>query len=457
MAVVIAAPASGSGKTLLSLVLLAWARSRGHTIQPFKVGPDYLDPQLLGATAARSCRNLDLNLCGETWVERAFHGYARDAELVLVEGVMGLFDGIGCSQDGSTAAVAHQLNLPVVLVVDASGQAASLAAVVKGFRDHDPRLQFAGVVLNRVSSERHRELLSEVLASIDMPLLGCLPRHPELDLPSRHLGLAPAHELQRQELRRQHWAVLAEQHLDLQRLHALMTAPAAGDDPLSAIDPSKSKELPVAVAADEAFHFRYPETEELLQHLGMPVLRWSPLADEPLPREARGLMIPGGFPEQHAARLSSCRRSLNDLKIWAGRRPIYAECGGMLMLGQSLTDLDEQQHPMAGLLPFEARRGPLQVGYRKLTPRQDGLLVRHGEPLQGHEFHRWALQHHRDQAGASVLWDVTGWQRPREAEGWSGQALHASWVHLHWASSPAICTRWKTALTAGSRETGKGV
>ena len=457
MAVVIAAPASGSGKTLLSLVLLAWARSRGHTIQPFKVGPDYLDPQLLGATAARSCRNLDLNLCGETWVERAFHGYARDAELVLVEGVMGLFDGIGCSQDGSTAAVAHQLNLPVVLVVDASGQAASLAAVVKGFRDHDPRLQFAGVVLNRVSSERHRELLSEVLASIDMPLLGCLPRHPELDLPSRHLGLAPAHELQRQELRRQHWAVLAEQHLDLQRLHALMTAPAAGDDPLSAIDPSRSKELPVAVAADEAFHFRYPETEELLQHLGMPVLRWSPLADEPLPREARGLMIPGGFPEQHAARLSSCRRSLNDLKIWAGRRPIYAECGGMLMLGRSLTDLDGQQHPMAGLLPFEARRGPLQVGYRQLTPRQDGLLVRHGEPLQGHEFHRWALQHHRDQAGSSVLWDVTGWQRPREAEGWSGQALHASWVHLHWASSPTICTRWKTALTAGSRETGKGV
>ena len=131
---------------------------------------------------------------------------------------------------GSTSAVAQQLNLPVVLVVDASGQAASLAAVVKGFRDHDPRLQFAGVVLNRVSSERHRELLSEVLASIDMPLLGCLPRHPELDLPSRHLGLAPAHELQRQELRRQHWAVLAEQHLDLQRLHALMTAPAAGDD-----------------------------------------------------------------------------------------------------------------------------------------------------------------------------------------------------------------------------------
>ena len=202
MAVVIAAPSSGSGKTLLSLVLLAWARCRGRTIQPFKVGPDYLDPQLLGATAGRSCRNLDLTLCGEAWVRRAFHGYARDTDLALVEGVMGLFDGVGCSQDGSTAAVTQQLNLPVVLVVDASGQAASLAAVVKGFRDHDPRLRFAGVVLNRVRSERHQHLLREVLASIDMPLLGCLPQHPALDLPSRHLGLAPAHELLQQERRR---------------------------------------------------------------------------------------------------------------------------------------------------------------------------------------------------------------------------------------------------------------
>ena len=453
MAVVIAAPSSGSGKTLLSLVLLAWARCRGRTIQPFKVGPDYLDPQLLGATAGRSCRNLDLTLCGEAWVRRAFHGYARDTDLALVEGVMGLFDGVGCSQDGSTAAVAQQLNLPLVLVVDASGQAASLAAVVKGFRDHDPRLHFAGVVLNRVRSERHQHLLREVLASIDMPLLGCLPRHPALDLPSRHLGLAPAHELLQQEQRRQQWAALAEEHLDLQRLQPLLQAPAAGDDPLGSINSIRSDELPVAVAADEAFHFRYPETEELLQHLGMPVLRWSPLADEPLPQEARGLIIPGGFPEQHAARLSSCRRSLNDLKSWTGQRPIYAECGGMLMLGQSLTDLEGQQHAMAGLLPFEARRGQLQVGYRQLTPHRDGLLVRHGEPLQGHEFHRWELQQSRDLHSASALWDVAGWRRPKQAEGWSGRALHASWIHLHWASSPAICTRWKAALTADASTT----
>ena len=451
MAVVIAAPASGSGKTLLSLVLLAWARSQGLTIQPFKVGPDYLDPQLLSATADRPCRNLDLSLCGESWVQRAFQGYGGEAELTLVEGVMGLFDGIGCSQDGSTAAVAHQLDLPVVLVVDAGGQAASLAAVVKGFRDHDPGLRIAGVVLNRVSTERHRELLSAVLASIEMPLLGCLPRNDALDLPSRHLGLAPVHELNKQAIRQEQWARLAEQHLDLETFHSLLKAPVAGDAPLAAIPPATGVELPVAVASDEAFHFRYPETEELLQRLGMPVVRWSPLADEPLPMEARGVIIPGGFPEQHAARLSSCKRSLQNLVDWADQRPIYAECGGMLMLGESLTDMKGQRHAMAGLLPFQASRGQLQVGYRQLTPQRDSLLVRRGEQLRGHEFHRWTLHHRRDPQDASVLWEVEGWRRDRASEGWGTCTIHASWVHLHWASSTTICSRWRNALAAGPK------
>ena len=450
MAVVIAAPASGTGKTLLSLVLIAWARSKGLTIQPFKVGPDYLDPQLLAATAERPCRNLDLSLCGESWVHQAFLGYGGEAELALVEGVMGLFDGIGCSQEGSTAAVARKLNLPVVLVVDAGGQAASLAAVVKGFRDHDPELRIAGVVLNRVSTERHRDLLREVLTSIEVPMLGCLPRDDALDLPSRHLGLAPAHELERQAVRQKQWARLAEQHLDLNRFHSLLEAPAAGANPLATLNSAQGEELPVAVACDEAFHFRYPETEELLQHMGMPVLRWSPLADEPLPLHARGVIIPGGFPEQHAARLSRCRRSLQSLVAWAAQRPIYAECGGMLMLGESLTDLDGQQHAMAGLLPFQARRGRLQVGYRQLTPRQDGLLVRRGDKLRGHEFHRWSLDQQREPQDASVLWDVEGWHRNREPEGWGSKTIHASWVHLHWASSPMLGSRWRNAMADGN-------
>ena len=448
MAVVIAAPASGSGKTLLTLSLLAWARSQGHSIQPFKVGPDYLDPQLLSAAAGHPCRNLDINLCGKAWVELAFHGYGSQRDLALVEGVMGLFDGIGCSEAGSTAAVAKQLRLPVVLVIDAGGQAASLGALVQGFRDHDPDLTLAGVVLNRVSSQRHRELLQEVLAAVGMPLLGCLPRCDDLALPSRHLGLAPAHELQNPSRRLERWARLAEEHLDLSRWLPLMEAPRLGTPPLDEIAPITGPELPVAVAVDEAFHFRYAETGELLERMSMPLLPWSPLADAPLPAEARGLILPGGFPEQHAERLGQCHTSLSALRGFAQRHPIYAECGGMLLLGQQLNDLNGTSHPMAGVLPFSARRGALQVGYRQMTPRQDGLLLRHGETLQGHEFHRWTLEHDRPPSAGSVLWDIEGWKTGRTPEGWGTQRIHASWIHLHWASSSMICSRWRDALAA---------
>lgn len=446
MAVVIAAPASGSGKTLLTLALLAWARSQGHSIQPFKVGPDYLDPQLLSAAAGHPCRNLDLNLCGQAWVEKAFLGYGSQRDLALVEGVMGLFDGIGCSEAGSTAAIAKQLQLPVVLVIDAGGQAASLGALVQGFRDHDPDLTLAGVVLNRVSSQRHRELLQEVLDAIGMPLLGCLPKSDELALPSRHLGLAPAHELQNPEQRHQRWARLAEEHLDVTHWLALMEAPRSGTPPLGELAPITGPELPVAVAVDEAFHFRYAETGELLERMAMPLLPWSPLADEPIPPDARGLILPGGFPEQHAEQLGQCRRSLSALREFAQQRPVYAECGGMLLLGQQLNDLKGTPHPMAGLLPFSARRGGLQVGYRQLTPRRDGLLLRHGESLRGHEFHRWTLEHDRPPSDGSVLWDIEGWRTGETPEGWGTQRIHASWIHLHWASSSMICSRWRDAL-----------
>ena len=447
MAVVIAAPASGSGKTLLSLALVSWARSLGRVIQPFKVGPDYLDPQLLSAAAGRPCRNLDSNLCGDDWVLRAFHGYSRSADLALVEGVMGLFDGIGSGEQGSTAATARLLNLPVVLVVDAGGQAASLGALVRGFRDHDPQLKLAGVVLNRVSSARHRELLAEVLSSIHVPLLGCLPRTDDLALPSRHLGLAPAHELQNPDQRMQRWAALATTHLDLQRLEPLLAAPPIGSDPLADIPHHSGEPLPVAVASDDAFHFRYQETGDLLEHLGMPLLPWSPLADEPLPEEARGVILPGGFPEQYAEQLSHCQRSLHGLRQAAGRRPIYAECGGMLLLGQTLTGLDGAPRAMAGLLPFQASKGRLQVGYRTLRPQRNGLLTRQHEELRGHEFHRWSLAPGPSPADRA-LWEIEGWRTERATEGWGDQTLHASWVHLHWASSTTICSRWRDALAA---------
>ncbi len=452
MACLIAAPSSGSGKTLLTLSLIAWARQQGQSIQPFKVGPDYLDPQLLTAASGRPCRNLDLSLCGEDWVRGSFLRHGSTADLAVVEGVMGLFDGIGPSSDGSSAAVAAALQLPVVLVVDASGQAQSLAALVRGFQQHDPSLRLAGVVLNRVSSPRHRELLDAVLEGIDVPLLGSLPRNLSLELPSRHLGLAPAHELERLEGRLEAWASLAQEHLDLGALLPLLQPPSSRVPPLESLDAepangTRRSLLPVAVAQDAAFHFRYPEMQESLEALGMPVLSWSPLADEAIPEEATGLILPGGFPEQHAAALSECKQSLTALRHWFRQRPLYAECGGMLLLGQTLTDLEGRAHPMAGVLPFGARRGNLQVGYRQLTATTDSLLLRKGERYVGHEFHRWSLE---TVGKEESLWQVEGWRSQRREEGWNLNHVHASWVHLHWGGCSTISCRWRAALEAGA-------
>jgi cobyrinic acid a,c-diamide synthase len=458
MPCLIAAPCSGSGKTLLSLSLAALARRRGLRLQPFKVGPDYLDPQLLSRVSGLPCRNLDPLLCGEDWVARSFAWHGSRADLALVEGVMGLFDGRGPSSEGSSAAVAAQLALPVVLVVEASRQAGSLAALVRGFRDHGPpAVELAGVVLNRVGSPRHRALLAEALEAIAVPLLGVLPSDPALELPSRHLGLLPPGEIADLNTRIEQWASLAERHLDLGRLWPLLAPPApapaqraSGGDPIQQLvaglqpapDPS-GPPLPIAVASDAAFHFRYPEATELLQACGLEPLPWSPLADEPLPAGCAAVLLPGGYPELHAAQLAASRRSLGAL-AGAARTglPVVAECGGLLLLGQQLSDLAGRPHAMAGVLPFRAARGELSLGYRQATALGDGLLVRRGEQLWGHEFHRWQLEAVGSTPG---LWQVEGWGSPPRPEGWITPNVHASWLHLHWAGCPVIPSRLAAA------------
>ncbi|MEB3319962.1 MAG: cobyrinate a,c-diamide synthase [Cyanobium sp.] len=451
MPCLIAAPCSGSGKTLVSLCLAALARSRGQRLQPFKVGPDYLDPQLLGSVSGLPCRNLDPLLCGEAWMERCFLWHGSRADLALVEGVMGLFDGRGAGSEGSSAAVAARLRLPVVLVVEASRQAGSLAALVRGFRDHGPpAVALAGVVLNRVNSDRHRALLTESLGAIDVPLLGVLPQEPALELPSRHLGLFTPTEVDDLEGRMAVWAALAESHLDLDRLWPLL-APVAGRattaDPITSLVPppaaAPEPALPVAVASDAAFHFRYPEATELLQACGLAPHPWSPLADQPLPPACAAVLLPGGYPELHAATLAASGRSLAALRTAAAAGvPIVAECGGLLLLGQELSDADGTVQPMAGVLPFRARRGALSLGYRQATALRDSLVLRRGEVLTGHEFHRWQLE---PLAPMSALWQVEGWGSAPRAEGWTTANVHASWLHLHWAGCPEIPLRLAAA------------
>ncbi|MBD1194730.1 cobyrinate a,c-diamide synthase [Vulcanococcus sp. Clear-D1] len=449
MPCLIAAPASGSGKTLVSLALTALARRRGHSIQTFKVGPDYLDPQLLTAASCRPCRNLDPLLCGEAWVQGSFQQHGSAAELSLVEGVMGLFDGRGASSEGSSAHVAQLLELPVVLVVEASRQAGSVAALVRGFRDHQRGLQLAGVVLNGVGSERHHALLAEALSSIAMPLLGALPRHDSLDLPSRHLGLLPAHELADLEQRLGAWADLAERHLKLDQLWPLLQAPkpkpGQGSQPNTA-EPASAARGPVriAIASDAAFHFRYPEASELLAQQGVEVQHWSPLADQALPEGCQALVLPGGYPELHAAQLAASQRSLQELRRAQQQGlPIYAECGGLLLLGQELTDQQGNAHAMAGLLPFRAERGQLSLGYRCATALRSGLVLQCGEQVSGHEFHRWQLNTSPDKA--DQLWQLEGWGCPPRPEGWSTATLHASWLHLHWGGCGFIPQRLAAA------------
>ena len=452
MACIISAPSSGSGKTLLSLLLSSWAKSEGKILQPFKIGPDYLDPQYLGFVSKRPCRNLDLLMSGSKWVIESFHNYGGLADASLIEGVMGLFDGLGSSREGSTAEIAKLLDLPIVLIIDARGQAASLAAIVKGFIDLDPEIKIAGVVLNHVRTTRHKELLKEVLNQIGVKLLGFLPEHQDLNIQSKNLGLQPAHEIKNLSAQIASWSSIAKAYLDLEAFRPLLTPPKKLKD--SIFDRHNNKKNPctkIAIAEDNAFHFQYPETKEYLDLAGFELLKWKPTEDEEIPKEAKGLIIPGGFPEEYAEQISASKRSINSIKSFYGKKPIYAECGGMLLLGEKLSNIHGKEFKMTGILPFIATQGDLKVGYREVKSNSKNLILEKGERLIGHEFHRWKLKESTKnykirKSNFKYPWKIKGWRGELEDEGWSNSFLHASWIHLHWASSPNIIRSWKAAI-----------
>ena len=447
MACVISAISSNSGKTLLSLLLISWLKSINKTVQTFKVGPDYLDPQQLTAVSNKACRNLDLILSGESWVKENFNYFGGLTDYSFVEGVMGLFDGIGSSSKGSTAELAKVLSLPIVLIVDARGKAASLAALIKGFKEHDKELKIAGVVLNNVQSLRHEKILLEVLNHINIKSLGCLPNCKDLNLPTRHLGLAPAHEILNLETKKRKWSAIAKEYLDIESLKKLLLPPNSNNKKIDFLQNKGSGFIhPIAIAEDEAFHFRYQETKELLERNGMPTISWKPLENEQIPYEAKGLIIPGGFPEQHAHQLSNSKTSLKSIKIFSKKFPIYAECGGMMLLGKSIFDLEGREHLMAGILPFKAKKSNLMIGYRELRSKNKSPITNPGDKLIGHEFHRWELINESHDKRIDFLWDIKGWNMKKTNEGFCNHLIHASWIHLHWASSPLIIENWKKSV-----------
>lgn len=439
--IVIAAPASGAGKTTVATGLVATLARRGLRPAAFKVGPDFIDPSYHRLASGRPARNLDAFLSGEELIAPLLRHGADGAEIAVIEGVMGLFDGRrGSDGFASTAHVTRLLDAPVILVVDARAMADSVAALVSGFASFDPRVRVAGVFLNRVGSEAHEAMLRDALARIGMRVLGALSRDEALAAPERHLGLVPAHE--RGEIARrtvEEWGERVGAACDLEAVVRLArtAGPLAGErwrarDALAATE-GLGGSVRLAVAAGPAFSFRYEENLELLRAAGADLCEFDPLVDE-LPEGAEGLVLGGGFPEAFAAELSDAsalRESVRELAE-AGR-PVIAECGGMLFLCRELDG-----HPMCGLIEASARMTDrLTLGYREAEAASDSAMARSGSRLRGHEFHYSTVE---PTAGAVPAWRLDAGRRMR-TEGFVRDGLHASYLHTHWAASPEIAAR----------------
>ncbi|MFF2326164.1 MULTISPECIES: cobyrinate a,c-diamide synthase [unclassified Streptomyces] len=441
---VIAAPSSGSGKTTVATGLMAAFARRGLAVSPHKVGPDYIDPGYHTLATGRPGRNLDAYLCGPELVAPLFAHGARGCDLAVVEGVMGLYDGAsGHGELASTAQVAQLLRAPVVLVVDASSQSRSVAALVHGFASWDPRVRIGGVILNKVGSERHEALLREALDASGVPVLGVLRRAEQVAVPARHLGLVPVAERRGDAVAAV--AAMADQvgaGCDLDAVLALArSAPAVpGEawDAAEAVGEAPGGSAPrrprIAVAAGAAFTFSYTEHTELLAAAGAEVVPFDPLRDEALPEGTRGLVIGGGFPEVYASELSAnaaLRGAVAELV--ASGAPVAAECAGLLYLARSLDGL-----PMCGVLDAEGRMTErLTLGYREAVAVSDSVLAAPGTRVRGHEFHRTVLE---PGAGAEPAW---GLHRPeRRVEGFVRRGVHASYLHTHGASVPGTVRRF---------------
>lgn len=388
---IVAAPASGSGKTVFTLGLIRhWARS-GLRVASAKVGPDYIDPAFHSAASGRPCLNLDPWAMRPKTLVAAAQRLRRAGEMIVCEGVMGLFDG-ATVDTGSTADLATASGWPVLLVIDAHAQAASAAAVVRGFSTHRPGLGITAVVFNRVGSERHAALLRDACQRTlpQIPVLGCLPRVADLALPERHLGLVQAIEHPDLASFLDHAADLVAAHVDTGRLRMLAQPGWRGDaTPEAASPPVPPLGQRIALADDPAFAFRYPLVIEGWREAGAEIVPFSPLADEPPDAAADAVYLPGGYPELHAGLLAGNRRFVEGLQRAAERATVFGECGGYMVMGDGLIDADGVRHAMAGLLPLETSFADrqLHLGYRRAELCGDGPLGPAGSSFRGHEFH----------------------------------------------------------------------
>ncbi len=438
---VVAGTQSGVGKTSVAVGLVMLLRQRGLRVQTFKVGPDYLDPTHLALASGRRCYNLDGWMMGEAYVRTLFARAAQDADIAVIEGVMGLFDGAAAdSAEGSTAEIARWLGAPVLLVVDAHGMGRSLAAAVPGYATFDPGVRVAGVIANRCGSARHAEGLAETLRAAALPpLLGAIRRDALPALPSRHLGLVTA----------------AANRVPLERLAAGLAAGvsleallqlAEATEPIPA--PAPPGETPglkrrLGVARDEAFHFYYADTLEALERAGCELVCFSPLRDRALPPGLHGIYLGGGYPEEHAQALAENVPMLEDIRRFVGGgKVLYAECGGLMYATQGIQTLDGARHPLLGLLPAWTRMylHRQSLGYVEVSLTRECLWGSPGERLRGHEFHYsgWLAPPEVPTAYA-VRYRRTQAETP---EGFQTGVVLASYLHLHVASRPQAVARF---------------
>ncbi|MFZ6030789.1 MAG: cobyrinate a,c-diamide synthase [Chloroflexota bacterium] len=449
---IVAAPASGSGKSLIASGLMA-AFARQTTVQGFKVGPDYIDPMYHSAATGRPSRNLDTWMLSPETVRQSFGRACQAADMAVIEGVMGLFDGYDSSPfNGSTAEVAHLLDAPVVLVMDCARMSGSAAATAHGFHTFVPEVRLAGVICNRVGGKRHTVWLRESIERLGLPVLGCLPYLPNLQVPERHLGLFTVAE--RPDAVRHFLAAAADamqQHLDLPTLRAVAGAAAPFECGETLQEPAgPAVAVRIAVARDEAFCFYYEDNLDELRRAGATIVPFSPLQDGHLPLDISGIYLGGGYPELYAAQLSANHTLLDEIRA-AHRRdaPIYAECGGLMYLAAGI-HLPAGDFPLAGLLPGWCSMGThLNMGYREVKTMRAGLLGAAGQTLRGHEFHYSQWENPIPIQAAYRISPRNYGDQPR-LDGFTHGNLQAAYVHLHFGQNRALpesfvraCCNWQ--------------
>ena len=435
-ALLIAAPQSGSGKTTITCGILAALKKRGLRVQAYKVGPDYIDPGYLAAASGRPAHNLDTWLTGADAMKRIFAETADRADIAIVEGVMGLYDG-GQNGISSSAEIAGILGLPVVLVIDAKAMGESAAALALGFREYDKNINIAGVLLNRLGSDNHRRIITEAMSRINMPVVGAVMRDDSVSVSERHLGLLPKEENE-DKSQLDKLAAIIEKSVDLDALLKKASLSKA----ISVSDAHRTdcvKKVRIAIAKDKAFSFYYPESLSELERAGAEMVFFSPLDDKAVPT-ADGIIFGGGFPEMFAAQLADNRPMLASIAAAANAgTPIYAECGGFMYLTQGLTDFEGYLHRMAGIVPVRCKINDKlkTVGYVEAKALGDNVLCRKGTVLRGHEFHFSSMEQEASGFPHAYLFTKKRSGEQYEA-GYMDKNILASYLHLHFAGNPEL-------------------